>query len=516
MLPSQTPRLIGSGGRRLFVLVIGALIGVPLVVILLAAAVGVAAALSGTAIDASRWRDAVAQRASAALGRPVILEGALEFEPRLSREWGVRVGSLRVLNPPGFTGQEFLAIGELRARIDLFEALRGRLRSSTIEARDVEVRPERGADGVGNWPASQPGSRSQQPAVDIARFMLRGLAIHYHDARTATRRFVELDELSGSAGRAWPPLTADGADAWPFTVEAIARGARLHAAGALDAGQRTARVQFDVQAEDLAPFERLLGTPLPDFGKASVQCVVDVAPDSVTISGVHGRLGESEFSGQLTLAFGGARPRISGSLNAAALDLRPFLAAQPQVDGRGPGNDTAARQALHVRDFAAFDADIDLQVERWVGLNTDIRDARFAWRADERGVRIPMSAMLAGVPLAGGLELDTSAPTPTLALRLDASDVVLEDLVLGLGAASPVEGTVGRVRLRVEGRGDTTAALARDLELSLALAAARLRFGAPQVRGPLPFRSTRWNWPPAAAIASGATRTARCWASARS
>jgi hypothetical protein len=47
----------------------------------MAIGLAVAVALSGISIDASRWRDTAAERAAAALGRPVILQGALELEP---------------------------------------------------------------------------------------------------------------------------------------------------------------------------------------------------------------------------------------------------------------------------------------------------------------------------------------------------------------------------------------------------------------------------------------------------
>jgi uncharacterized protein involved in outer membrane biogenesis len=498
---SLAPRLMGLLRRRPVALTIAALIGVPLGVVLIAIGVAVAMALSGMSIDASRWRDAATERASAALGRPVILQGAFELEPRLGRELGLRIGALRILNPPGFAGQEFLATGELRARIDLFEALRGRLRSSSVDARDVGLWLERGADGRGNWTApTQRDARAPQPGIDLARIVLHGLDIHYHDARSATRRFVKLDELSGGAGRDQPlrlaargqlepglayslsieggplRLLQDDAEAWPFTLDVKTRGARLHARGALDAGQRTARFQVEADAEDPAPIERLLGSALPDFGNAAVHGTVSIEPDSVRVSSLRGWLGGSAFSGQLALAFGGARPRLTGTLNAAALDLRPFLAAQPPAFDRGLESAAAARQAPALRDLAAFDVEVDLKVERWLGLGVDVRDATLAWRADTRGLRVPMSATIAGVPFAGGLELDTSAPMPTLAFQLDANDAALGDLAQGLGLAGGIEGTVGRLGLRVDGRGETAPSLAQDLELSLSLAAAQLSF----------------------------------------
>jgi uncharacterized protein involved in outer membrane biogenesis len=488
--------------RRPVALTIAALIGVPLGVLLIVMGLAVAVALSGRSIDVSRWRDAAAERASAALGRPVILQGAFELEPRLGRELGLRIGALRILSPPGFEGKDFLATGELRARIDLFEALRGRLRSSSIEARDVGLWLERGADGRGNWTApTQRDARAPKPGIDLARIVLHGLDIHYHDARSAMRRFVRLDELSGGAGRDQPlrlaargqlepglayslsteggplRLLQDDAEAWPFTLDVKTRGARLHARGALDAGQRTARFQVEADADDPAPIERLVGSALPDFGYAAVHGTVSIEPDSVRVSGLQGWLGGSAFSGQLALAFGGARPRLTGALSAAALDLRPFLAAQPPARGQGFESAAPIRQPVPVRDLAAFDVEVDLKVERWLGLGVDIRDANFAWRSDTRGLHVPMSATIAGVPFAGGLELDTSAPVPTLALQLGANNAALGDLAQGLGFGGGVEGTVERLGLRMDGRGETLASLARDLEFSLALAAAQLSFG---------------------------------------
>ena len=68
----------------------------------------VAAVAFGLRIDASRWRDATAQQASAALGQPVTLSGALELT--LGREPMLRVGEVRILNPTGFTAPELLTI----------------------------------------------------------------------------------------------------------------------------------------------------------------------------------------------------------------------------------------------------------------------------------------------------------------------------------------------------------------------------------------------------------------------
>ena len=103
----------------------------------------IAIAVFGVSIDVSRWRDAIAARASAALGRPVALDGRLELE--LGRETGLHVAGVRILNPPGFATPELATLREARARIDLLAALHGRLRVHSLEADDGRVRLERAA-----------------------------------------------------------------------------------------------------------------------------------------------------------------------------------------------------------------------------------------------------------------------------------------------------------------------------------------------------------------------------------
>ena len=59
---SRAASSIGPVRRRRFALIFATLIGAPLGLALIAMAVVVVVALSGISVDASRWRDAAAQR----------------------------------------------------------------------------------------------------------------------------------------------------------------------------------------------------------------------------------------------------------------------------------------------------------------------------------------------------------------------------------------------------------------------------------------------------------------------
>jgi hypothetical protein len=81
----------------------------------------VTAFVAGVTIDASRGRDAAAQRAPAALGRPVALQDPLQLT--LGHGLVLRVAAVRVGNPPCFEAPAFAAIDGACVCIDLFDAL---------------------------------------------------------------------------------------------------------------------------------------------------------------------------------------------------------------------------------------------------------------------------------------------------------------------------------------------------------------------------------------------------------
>jgi uncharacterized protein involved in outer membrane biogenesis len=492
--------------RRWFLVSIRVFIGLPLAAALAAI---VALLVTGVTIDVSRWRDASAERVSTALGRTVTLEGP--FELSLGRAAELRIGGVRILNPSGFAAEAFLVLAEARVRIDLLDlldTLRGDLHLHSIEASDVRLWFERASDGRNNWaPAQQSAPAPSRGTISVGQITLHRLAIDYHDAPTARRHFVDLDELSAGAkwnealrlavrgrlGTEFPfALTVEGgplrllqeaSGPWPFTLDFASPGTRLQASGAIDASKGEAHVSFGADAAALVPAGRLPDTRLLHFSDgvlngtlvAPADAVAEL-PDSTTTN---------ELTGELTLAFGGARPRLSGALSVAALDLRPFLASGQGTPDKALDSAVLPRQMLPLRDLVPLDVDVDLSVGRWLGLPVDIRDAKFDLRADANGVRVPTSATMARAPFSGRLDLDTAAPTPTLALRFAAKDAALGDLARELHGATEIDGRLGHIELLLGGRGETLGSLLSDLELSLKAANAHLSYGKPAGARPI-------------------------------
>jgi hypothetical protein len=171
----------------------------------------VAAAFIGIGIDAQRWREPVAAALSRALGREVRLDGPARLT--LSLRPDIRVGDIRIANPPGFDSPDFGRIGELHLSVELLPLLRGETRVRELHGRDVTVRLARSSDGRGNWifGARAPDAAARPPAdlarLDVHRVALENVLIEYVGAGE-TRRFELPSSRRRAPGRAPPAVSA--------------------------------------------------------------------------------------------------------------------------------------------------------------------------------------------------------------------------------------------------------------------------------------------------------------------
>lgn len=483
-----------------------------------ALAAALAAATVGVSIDASRWRGELAARASAALGRGVLIEGPLAIS--LGRTTRLRIGGVRIDNPPGFTSGSFATIGEAYASLDLAGLLRGRLVLRELGAADVAVRLERASDGRSNWTfpgrgqavASEPaGSPRISIASEVQETTLRRLNVEYHDARAGARQVVDLDELTalgrwddplqlvlrGQVAKSFPYLVtieggparllAAGNEPWPFTLDLEFLGTRLHATGAYAAREREARFRFGAGTEDVEQVERFLEIRLPRFGRAALSGEVVATAQGVRLGDLRGVAGAAEVAGELALAFGEGRPRLAGELAMGEFDLRPFLREAARETGRPLTYDDLANDTLPLRDIVPLDLALRLRVDRWHGLGGEVRAASLELEADERGIRAPLAVTIAEVPLTGRIALDTAAATPSLAVELAARRSPLGNLASLLAGLEGVEGTLERFEVRADGQGETFGEVVRDLSVRIEVARARLSYGNVEGARPVAF-----------------------------
>ena len=106
------------------------------IVILVVALVITAVAILLTA-DPETYRTFLAERASAALGRQVTLDGSFDLQIALSPV--ITATEVHVANPPGFGPHDMVRIGSLEISAGLIPLLGGRVEINRLLLDDVQV-----------------------------------------------------------------------------------------------------------------------------------------------------------------------------------------------------------------------------------------------------------------------------------------------------------------------------------------------------------------------------------------
>lgn len=215
-------------------------------------------------------------------------------------------------------------------------------------------------------------------------------------------------------GRDLPVLLA-GKGALPVSLEMTLGESRAGASGTLglplDAGRLD--LALSLQGPNPGPILALLEMPAIELPPYSLAGDLSRRGQSFTFKNIKGKVGDSDLGGTLQLTLDGPRPKISGDLRSALLDiddLGGLIGAEPAT---GPG-ETASRgqqaeAAAEERDREVL-PDEQFDPARWRQLDADVR-----LRAGEvRAGRIPLDAF----------ELHTV---------LDAGRLRVEPLVLRLG-----------------------------------------------------------------------------------
>lgn len=468
--------------------------------------------VAGIPVDLGSQRPALARLLSGQAGRPVFLDGDLQL--RLGLRPQVRITDLRVAQPSGFGGDDFLRVGEVDIRMDLWPLLRGQLRADRLAARKLVLVLRQQDDGRNNWtfpragpaPAPEPEPEAGLQVTDVSGIDIRQLALDdirvlYDDGGPNPFEFhLEQAEAAlpigsgvrlrarGKVEQSMPyALAIDGGElrsllsgqpGWPLSLQLDFAGGRLSAKGQL--GEADSRIEFGLGAPDLGRFGKVIGVKLPDAGAAGLSGALSARPGVVRIDRLSGLLGKSQMAGWLQVDTRGVRPALSGALGLQALDLRPFLGQESKDEP--PADLQALYRSLADAKLdlqALNEADIDLQlgVAQWLSLPGDIRDTSLHLKLFEGRLSVPVAATIEGVPMTGRLDADGRQAVPALSLAFGAQRAPVGNLARFLLGIPGIDGQLGGLSLTLSAQGARGDALMRSLAVAMEIKDSRLSYG---------------------------------------
>ncbi len=446
-------------------------------------------------------RGPLAHAISARLNRPVTITGNLEVHPW---SWSPRatINGLVIGNPAWAGPAPMARLPRLTVQVKLLPLLKGQVRLPLVEADRPDVTLLRDASGRANW-VWRPGQKPKPlklPAIN--HLIIADGAVRFDDAqrRLHFTGVISSNESVIGAGRGvfrlegkgtlnqarfvalvtgGPLINVDPSRAYPFEARIEAGATRVSARGRIDHPFDLAGVSgvMSVSGPDFSDLYHLTGLALPSTPPYALSAGFSRVNANYAFRRIHGRMGDSDLSGDLAIDDDTGRPFLTGGLASRRLNLPDLLAVTGggarHVAGRtvSPSQKVmAARLAaehrllpdarLDVSRIRGMDARLAYRAASVAGAKLPIRALSFDLALDHGVLSIdPLSVNLPQGRLAGSIRLDARRATPVTGLDLRLTNARLETLVAARGGASPIEGGL-YARVKLTGAGDSVRAAA--------------------------------------------------------
>jgi len=411
---------------------------------------GVSAAVLAT-FDWSRLKPTITERASAALGRTVAIDGPLEVDWRMPWEAGVEgvlprphitAHELSIGNPDWASTPHFATLERIAFTLRPWPLLGRRVVIPHIELGRPAVFLERQESGRNNWTFGKEDDAAKQDEsgkgsgwqVDIGEIAFDRGHVRLDDARREAHLEATLEPLGepipfGKIARGEPAkreVAQDYAFAW--TVEGTHRKEKVRGEGrtggllALNDRDRPFPIQADVSVghtriaavgtltdpRDLAALDlnlRLSGRSMSELYPIVRVTLPDTPPYSTDghltarlrepegsiyrYEDFTGRVGESDLRGTLEYAAREPQPRLTGTLGSRQLRIQDL---GPLVGaGAAEEGDEPEGGVLPEQEF---------RTQRWKAMDADVR---FQGERIERGEGLPLTNVDVHLMLDNGL-----------------------------------------------------------------------------------------------------------------
>ena len=431
--------------------------------------------LAPNLVPTESYRGQIEQAATTALGRDVAIDGDISFT--IVPKTGFSAEGLTIANADGFDGPPLAKVAKATIGVELAPLLSRNVRISNFVLTEPEIALEISETGAVNWnfaapqeaASTEPGNA--QPGLNDLRLgdvrIVNGAA--RLDDRKADQSYIAEDinvrvrleslaeplEAGGTMTFQGAPANIDlvittladylGAKPANLKLDAALGDAEIGADLVLEKGDA---LQYSgpisLNAPDLPALARLFAVELedaPGFDRLSASGQAAGGDDGVRFTDAEIGFDDIAASGDLGLNWGGARPKATGSLRTALLDLRPYL---PEPTAQADGFPEWSTAPLDFASLNNVDAEIDLRADA-IYLN-DIKTGESRMRiviSDGRLTADLPTLNLYGGSGSGRLVVNAAGNTPSMsgAFNLGAvnaepfsRDVLKNDRLLGIGS----------------------------------------------------------------------------------
>jgi uncharacterized protein involved in outer membrane biogenesis len=241
-------------------------------------------------------------------------------------------------------------------------------------------------------------------------------------------------------------------------------------------GRKGINLNIVAEAAELRAVAQKAGVEAPISGPLSLAAkVADAGPDRYALSGVKLKAGNSDLSGDATLAMGGPRPAITANFASTQIDLAAFMAPRDAKAGTAvaPGPASAGGAATGGRMFSddplpfdllnTSDGEVRYHAAKILAKGTTVGDLKMnaVWRNGEFSLK-PLTGDLTGGKFA--VEMGAKAGAHSMAGKIDVKGVELGTLLQQTGTSDMLRRGKTSFTLDFRGEGRSMRALMASLD----------------------------------------------------
>jgi uncharacterized protein involved in outer membrane biogenesis len=469
--------------------------------------------------DWNYLRGPISKFASARTGREIAIEGNLDVK-LWSLQPSATVEKIRIGNPAWAGRGRMAEIEKFYVQIKALPLLRGQVMILALELDKPNLSLIRDRQDRANWDFSN-GKKKSEPfrMPPVRRFVIDDGHLAFADAKRKLdlKATINATERLGGANRGFvlsgrgsiksapflldvtggPLLNVDPDKPYPFDADIRAGDTRVTAKGAIPKPFDLGQFHMDITARgsDLADLYDLIGVPLPNSPPYRLAGRLSRDEQVWRITGIGGRVGDSDLAGTLSVDTAGERPFLTADLRSRMLDFDDLAAIFGGVPSTTKGETVSAEQIAVSRQMRAQQRilpDATLNVDRIRAMDADasyraasIRDGMLPLRAASIRMKLregvltadPVRFDLPKGNIAGRATLDARKAVPVTSLDVRLSNARLEQLIpITGGGGAPLTGSlVGRVKLSGAGNSVHRAAANANGEVLLVVPGGEIR-----------------------------------------
>ncbi|MFQ5544394.1 MAG: AsmA family protein, partial [Acidiferrobacterales bacterium] len=277
---------------------------------------------------------------------------------------------------------------------------------------------------------------------------------------------------------------------WPIALTARGVGATLNAKGTV--ADPIKAKGFDLQAKikgkRFNALEPLLGFPLPALGSYNLSGRVADGDGRYTITNLKGRIDKTDITGVLDVVTTGPRPHVTATLASTTTDIASLI----NTDGQTGADDTPSgplNLAIPRDTLRAFDADLNIEVERIIGGPTTIRDLAVSAKLDNgRATFAPIQVSVPGLQIKARLKLDARGETPSVTLDASTDRLDVAKVLKMFSEIDRLRGVATNTNISFAGKGKTVEALLEQSTFRLTVQSADVNYRAKENGEVIPIK----------------------------